>query len=64
MDMCPESRSIQHSGDTPTFAWVRSRVLAGAGLGLTLREGWVDTFPESWIDRENLGSWRACRESS
>ena len=56
MDMCPESRSIQRSGDTPTFAWVRSRVLAGAGLGLTLREGWVDTFPESWIDRENLGS--------
>ena len=29
---------------------VTSRVWVGAGLGLALREGWVDTSPESGID--------------
>ena len=35
---------------------VRSRVWVGAGLGLALREGWVDTFPESWTDPLCLGN--------
>ena len=51
---CPfiELESMQVSGDVPTLPWVRSRVWVGAGLrfGLGLREGWVDTSPEPWID--------------
>ena len=51
--------SIQVPGDILTLPWVRSRIWVGAGLGLALREGWVDTlgrvvFAEAWI---NPGSW-------
>ena len=46
--------SIQVPGDILTLPWVRSRIWVGAGLGLglglALREGWVDTSPESWIE--------------
>ena len=42
--------STKVSGDVPTLPWVRSRVWVGAGLRLHLREGWVDTSPETWID--------------
>ena len=40
------------AGDAPTLPWVRSRVWVwvGAGLGLALREGWVETSPETCID--------------
>ena len=34
----------------PTLPWVRSRICVGAGLGLALREGWVDMSPETWMD--------------
>ena len=39
-------------GDMPTHPWARFRIWVGAGLGLGLglREGWVDTSPESWSD--------------
>ena len=43
-------RSIQVSGDVRTLPWVRLRILIGSGLGLALRDGWVDTSPESWSD--------------
>ena len=45
--------SVQVSGDAPTLPWVGFRVWVGAGLGLGLavREGWVDTCPESWVHR-------------
>ena len=41
--------SIQISGEAPTLPWVGSRFRAGVGLGLSLREGWVDTSPEYWL---------------
>ena len=45
-------RSIQVSGDVPTFPCRRPKVWVGAGLGLGLglREGRVGTSPETWID--------------
>ena len=51
------SGSIQVSGDALILPWVRSRVWVRTGLGLELavREGWVDTSPESWIDPFQLG---------
>ena len=48
-------RSIQVSGDAPTLPWVRSIVWVGAGLGLALREGWVDRSPITWIYCKFLG---------
>ena len=44
-------RSIQVSGDVPTFPSLRPKVWvrAGLGLGLGLREGRVGTSPETWI---------------
>ena len=40
------------SGHAPAFPWVRSEVWVGAGLevGVAVREGWVDTSLEPWID--------------
>ena len=40
--LCASVGSIQVSG-IASLPWVRSRVWVGAGLGLALREGWVDT---------------------
>ena len=41
------------AGKAPTLPSVRSSVCVGDGLGLALREGWVDMSPESWIDPAN-----------
>ena len=48
--------SVQVSKDTPTLPWAKSRVWVGAwlGLGLALKEGWVDTSPESRIDQSRF----------
>ena len=45
----PNKGSIQVFGDMPTLPWVRSRGWIGARIGLALREGWVDTSPETLI---------------
>ena len=56
------SGSIQVSGDAPTLPWVRSGVWVGARFGLALREGWVDTSPESWIIPHIYFEW--CYEAT
>ena len=46
-----KSVSIQVSGDVPMLPWVRFRIWVGIGLGLGLREGWVDPG----VIRKSLG---------
>ena len=54
MNTVSDLGSIQVSGDVPALPWVRSRVWVGAELGLGLREGWVDTSPESLIGMRTM----------
>ena len=55
------NRTYELSYPTPllhphALPWVRFRVWVGTGLGLALREGWVNTSPETWIDPENYSA--------